>query len=102
MFYDFLSWAGAVIENLCETAFENSRNDRSAVVRAARSLLSSVTRVLLLADSVVVKQLLHAKEKVSSYWLKLTCHSYSTSVQCKVYSISYITRSNTVILTSST
>ncbi|XP_065216469.1 alpha-catulin isoform X2 [Planococcus citri] len=57
--------AGTVIENLCETAFENSRNDRSAVVRAARCLLSSVTRVLLLADSVVVKQLLHAKEKVS-------------------------------------
>ncbi|XKL59885.1 hypothetical protein PGB90_000901 [Kerria lacca] len=57
--------AGAVIENLCDTAFENSRNDRSAVVRAARCLLSSVTRVLLLADSVVVKQLLHAKEKVS-------------------------------------
>lgn len=56
---------GTVIESLCETAFENSRNDRSAVVRAARCLLSSVTRVLLLADSVVVKQLLHAKEKVS-------------------------------------
>lgn len=34
------------------------------MVRAARSLLNSVTRVLLLADIVVVKQLLLAKDKV--------------------------------------
>lgn len=38
--------------------------DRNAMVRAARSLLNSVTRVLLLADIVVVKQLLLAKDKV--------------------------------------
>jgi hypothetical protein len=35
------------------------------MVRAARGLLSSVTRVLLLADIVVVKQLLLAKDRVS-------------------------------------
>lgn len=35
------------------------------MVRAARTLLSSVTRVLLLADIVVVKQLLLAKDKVN-------------------------------------
>lgn len=35
------------------------------MVRAARSLLSSVTRVLLLADIVVVKQLLLAKDRVT-------------------------------------
>lgn len=35
------------------------------MVRAARSLLSSVTRVLLLADIVVVKQLLLAKDRVA-------------------------------------
>lgn len=35
------------------------------MVRAARTLLSSVTRVLLLADTVVVKQLLEVKERVS-------------------------------------
>jgi hypothetical protein len=34
-------------------------------VRAARALLGSVTRVLLLADIVVVKQLLLAKDRVS-------------------------------------
>jgi len=39
-------------------------SDRAAMVRAARSLLAAVTRVLLLADSVVVKQLLLAKDKV--------------------------------------
>lgn len=35
------------------------------MVRAARALLGSVTRVLLLADIVVVKQLLLAKDRVS-------------------------------------
>lgn len=35
------------------------------MIRAARTLLSSVTRVLLLADIVVVKQLLLAKDRVS-------------------------------------
>ena len=37
---------------------------RASMIRAARCLLSSVTRVLLLADTVVVKQLLLAKDKV--------------------------------------
>lgn len=38
--------------------------DRTALVRAARCLLGAITRVLLLADIVVVKQLLLAKVKV--------------------------------------
>lgn len=38
--------------------------DRTAMIRAARALLNSVTRVLLLADIVVVKQLLLEKDKV--------------------------------------
>jgi len=41
-------------------------SDRAAMVRAARCLLAAVTRVLLLADSVVVKQLLLAKDKVNA------------------------------------
>ncbi|KAK7872270.1 hypothetical protein R5R35_012118 [Gryllus longicercus] len=57
--------AGAAIEKLCEAALEDSLADRGAVVRAARCLLGSVTRVLLLADIVVVKQLLLAKDKVA-------------------------------------
>ena len=35
------------------------------MVRAAQQLLSAITKVLLLADRVVVKQLLAAKDKVS-------------------------------------
>jgi hypothetical protein len=38
--------------------------DKGAMVRAARCLLAAVTQVLLLADTVVVKQLLQAKDKV--------------------------------------
>ncbi|PSN52400.1 Alpha-catulin [Blattella germanica] len=57
--------AGSAIEKLCEAALEDSLTDRGAVVRAARCLLGSVTRVLLLADIVVVKQLLLAKDKVA-------------------------------------
>ncbi|XP_020280569.1 alpha-catulin [Pseudomyrmex gracilis] len=57
--------AGSAIEKLCECALEDSLADRGSVVRAARCLLGSVTRVLLLADIVVVNQLLHAKDKVA-------------------------------------
>ncbi|KAL1130353.1 hypothetical protein AAG570_013291, partial [Ranatra chinensis] len=57
--------AGSSIEKLCEAAGEDCLRERNAVVRAARSLLTSVTRVLLLADIVVVKQLLLAKDKVA-------------------------------------
>lgn len=39
------------------------------MVRAARALLGSVTRVLLLADIVVVKQLLLAKDRVSETFI---------------------------------
>ncbi|OXU26604.1 hypothetical protein TSAR_006664 [Trichomalopsis sarcophagae] len=57
--------AGSAIEKLCERAMEESMTDREAVVRAAKCLLGSVTRVLLLADITVVKQLLMAKDKVA-------------------------------------
>ena len=39
-------------------------SDRQSMVQAARGLLSAVTRVLLLADMVVVKQIIHIKKKV--------------------------------------
>ena len=38
--------------------------DRHSMVQAARGLLSAVTRVLLLADMVVVKQIITTKKKV--------------------------------------
>lgn len=43
--------------------------DRTAMSRAARALLSSVTRVLLVADTVVVKQIVTSKDRVSvPFW----------------------------------
>lgn len=61
---------GTAIERLCEVAASDPTgyaqlDDRGPMVRASRTLLSSVTRVLLLADIVVVKQLLLAKDRVS-------------------------------------
>ena len=41
--------------------------EKAAMVRAARQLLSAITKVLILADRVVVKQILVAKDKVSIY-----------------------------------
>lgn len=41
--------------------------DRTAMSRAARALLSSVTRVLLVADTVVVKQIVTSKDRVSLF-----------------------------------
>ncbi|XP_060520875.1 alpha-catulin isoform X2 [Cylas formicarius] len=57
--------AGGAIEQICEETNEEIAFDRSLLIRAARCLLSAITRVLLLADIVVVKQLLLAKDKVS-------------------------------------
>lgn len=62
--------AGVSIEQLCEIAFTDplgyppAEKDRLSMVRAARVLLQNVTRVLLLADIVVVKQLMVSKDKV--------------------------------------
>ncbi|XP_047504359.1 alpha-catulin isoform X4 [Pieris napi] len=51
--------AGRAIERVC------SGTDGAGMVSAARALLAAVTRVLLLADMVVVRQLLLAKDKVA-------------------------------------
>ncbi|XP_076303963.1 alpha-catulin-like isoform X2 [Tachypleus tridentatus] len=62
--------AGVMIEQLCEIQradIGQARHcaDKNSMVRAARALLSSVTQVLILADTVVLKQLLSAKDRVS-------------------------------------
>ncbi|XP_054711604.1 alpha-catulin-like [Uloborus diversus] len=62
--------AGSMLEHLCEVQHDDGGQlrpyaDKHHLARAARALLSSVTRVLLLADTVVVKQLLANKERVS-------------------------------------
>ncbi|XP_048489076.1 alpha-catulin isoform X2 [Plutella xylostella] len=54
--------AGRAIERVCVGA---AAGDGGGMVPAARALLAAVTRVLLLADMVVVRQLLLAKDKVA-------------------------------------
>lgn len=69
LFVLLLRIAGGAIERVCEETEEEVEvlADRTALVRAARCLLGAVTRVLLLADIVVVKQLLLAKVKVNNF-----------------------------------
>ncbi|XP_076308723.1 alpha-catulin-like [Tachypleus tridentatus] len=57
-----------LIEELCEAQRGEPSNTRHFVektrlARAARGLLTSITRVLILADTVVVKQLLRTKDR---------------------------------------
>ncbi|KRX85382.1 Alpha-catulin [Trichinella zimbabwensis] len=60
--------AGAAIASLSSKTISDFNNgsvvDRNFLVRATRQLLSSVTRVLLLADRVLVKQIICAEDKV--------------------------------------
>ena len=62
--------SGQTIFNLTSSAGDSfddgvpNSTDKTGMVRAARSLLSAVTRVLIIADSVVVKRLLTAVKKV--------------------------------------
>ena len=64
--------SGENIAKLTDITYDESGQvmspaDKSAMVRAARGLLSAVTRVLLLADRVVIKQIQAAKLKVSKW-----------------------------------
>ncbi|XP_076329602.1 alpha-catulin-like isoform X2 [Tachypleus tridentatus] len=61
--------AALLIEQFCESQrVEISRHgvDRSRTARATRGLLASITKILILADTVVVQQLLSSKERVST------------------------------------
>lgn len=42
--------------------------DKTGMIKAARSLLSSVTKVLVLADRVVIKQIINSRSKVCNYF----------------------------------
>uniref|UniRef100_A0A8R1E3C2 Alpha-catulin n=1 Tax=Caenorhabditis japonica TaxID=281687 RepID=A0A8R1E3C2_CAEJA len=59
--------AGASMANLSCGCNDDSNTvvDKAVLVRASRQLLSSVTRVLLLADRVLVKQVLRAEDKIA-------------------------------------
>lgn len=65
-------FVGCILEQICDISADSSTicqircySDRNSLVRAVRSLLSSVTRVLLIADNVVVKQLFSKDSRVS-------------------------------------
>ena len=60
---------GSRIQKLTDVKIDDpgtvrSLAEKTAMVRAARQLLSAITKVLILADRVVIKQLITAKEKV--------------------------------------
>ncbi|XP_076372930.1 alpha-catulin-like [Tachypleus tridentatus] len=61
--------AATTLEQLCESqrieiASTRHNVEWSRLARAARGLLSSITRMLILADTVVVKQLLRIKDRI--------------------------------------
>uniref|UniRef100_A0AC34QMN7 Alpha-catulin n=2 Tax=Panagrolaimus sp. JU765 TaxID=591449 RepID=A0AC34QMN7_9BILA len=68
--------AGSSIANLNNVLIEDGGSsavsiEKGHLVRASRQLLSSVTRVLLLADRVVVKHILRAEDKIAYSLTKL-------------------------------
>ncbi|KAE9418550.1 hypothetical protein Angca_007517, partial [Angiostrongylus cantonensis] len=77
--------AGTSIANLsfCSTEVPDAPIlDKSVLVRASRQLLSSVTRVLLLADRVLVKHILRAEDKVAYSLSRLeVCRSFTEFVK---------------------
>jgi hypothetical protein len=61
--------SGSRIETLTDVKLDDPGTvrtvaEKTAMVRAARQLLSAITKVLILADRVVIKQLIGAKDKV--------------------------------------
>ncbi|VDO29234.1 unnamed protein product [Onchocerca flexuosa] len=63
--------AGASIANLNGCLTDDAIIDKAILVRAARQLLFSVTRVLLLADRVLVKHILRSEDKIAFSLVKL-------------------------------
>ncbi|KJH45285.1 hypothetical protein DICVIV_08661 [Dictyocaulus viviparus] len=77
--------AGTSIANLSFSATEVPDTpflDKGVLVQASRQLLSSVTRVLLLADRVLVKHILRAEDKVAYSLSRLeVCRSFTEFVK---------------------
>ena len=65
-----MNFSGISIQKLTVINNHNSEGqpktftEKTAMVRAARKLLSAITKVLLIADKVIVKQLIASKDKV--------------------------------------
>ena len=61
--------SGSTIQKLTDVSTEEAVSakaiaEKAGMVRSARQLLSAITKVLILADKVTVKQLITAKAKV--------------------------------------
>uniref|UniRef100_A0AC35TK90 Alpha-catulin n=1 Tax=Rhabditophanes sp. KR3021 TaxID=114890 RepID=A0AC35TK90_9BILA len=80
--------AGSSISNLNGSIFVDNASyngvpiDKAILVKAARQLLSSVTRVLLLADRVLVRHILRAEDKIVFSLKKLeSCSNFTEFVK---------------------
>ncbi|KAK2143373.1 hypothetical protein LSH36_848g00063 [Paralvinella palmiformis] len=78
--------AGVNIQALTDVKLDDPHSkttaEKTAMVRAARQLLSAITKVLILADKVVIKQLLAAKDKVLVSLNKIeTCTTFTEFVK---------------------
>jgi len=65
--------AGSRIEALTNVKLDEvdtprSVGEKTVMVRAARQLLSAITKVLILADRVIIKQLVTAKDQVIAHY----------------------------------
>lgn len=69
-----MALTGSAIAKLTHMKWDEQNNravgpaDKTAMIKAARSLLAAITHVLVLADKVVVKQLLQVQDKVISQY----------------------------------
>ncbi|XP_072180735.1 alpha-catulin-like isoform X1 [Diadema setosum] len=80
--------AGSNIAKLTDVTYDASGQmtspaDKSNMVRAARGLLSAITRVLLLADKIVIKQISQARNRVTESLDRIEkTRSFTEFVQC--------------------
>lgn len=82
------SFAGTTIAQLTDVSSPeqcdgDGRNtvfsDKTSMVKAARMLLSSVTKVLVLADCIVIKQIISSRNKVCTVQIPFPCTRNDTS-----------------------
>ncbi|XP_071822639.1 alpha-catulin-like isoform X2 [Apostichopus japonicus] len=80
--------AGANIAKLTDISFDDTGQvslpgDKNSMVRAARGLLSAVTRVLLIGDQVTINQIMASRSRVKECLKKIeVTKNFSEFVQC--------------------
>jgi len=103
---------GSRIEAVTNVKLDDGVSEKTVMVRAARQLLSTITKVLILADRVVIKQLVTAKDQVYAHYTHLAsagftlyccylradqymtkfvpCASWSAIEHCAVHAVKYL------------